>query len=412
MVEVEQEVTQILQDFYQNDANAALYQKYYSQLLEIINKYNKEIIPSHTLENSYTDEEKLDDLAARDNALALIEKELDNCKRALAKSCYVSMLADALDQLAKDVNKYHAEAILDEDGIAYEDTYGLFALLKAQIDALVDADADLSIADDAVSADAYISEFKAAYEAKLQALNEAVDEYKAMLDDAVLYTSLINDLKVSAPVQADNLFNDVFGKYAAYDYKNTLKSDLTIVKRKIGDVVIKRPSHTVTDEDGKETVVYDDFTSENLEAAYYEAEAAINKQRVLTAQIERFLEYYTGASEGRFVDSDPETWWGADPDVFEKNSPVELGLRAALKALEEVKLVMNKGEAEDGTKLYYTADEALHNAMDAAVLDAEGNVTTEGGALWTVLKNTVVDEPNETNFLVALNRLLGYASRP
>ena len=73
---------------------------------------------------------------------------------------------------------------------------------------------------------------------------------------------------------------------------------------------------------------------------------------------------------------------------------------------------MNKGEAEDGTKLYYTADEALHNAMDAAVLDAEGNVTTEGGALWTVLKNTVVDEPNETNFLVALNRLLGYASRP
>ena len=351
------------------------------------------------------------------------------------------MLADALDQLAKDVNKYHAEAILDEDGVAYEDTYGLFALLKAQIDALVDTDANLSIADDVVSADAYISEFKAAYEAKLQALNEAVDAYKAMLDDAIMYTSLINDLKVSAPVQADNLFNDVFGSYAAYDYKNILKSDLTVVKRKIGDVVIKRPSHIETDAEGKETVVYDDFTPANLEAAYNEAEAAItklftdyndnltnyvaemeaykqaiskleDKKRVLTAQIERFLEYYTGASEGRFVDTNPETWWGADPDVFEKNSPVELGLRAALKALEEVKLVMNKGEAEDGTKLYYTADEALHNAMDAAVLDAEGNVTTEGGALWTVLKNTVVDEPNETNFLVALNRLLGYASRP
>ncbi len=440
MVEVDQHVTQILQDFYQNDANAALYQKYYVQLLEIVNKYHNEIIPSHTLENSYIDADKADDLAAYNNAIALIEKEYDNCKRDLAKSCYISMLADALDKLAKDVNKYHAETILDEDGVAYEDTYELFALLKAQIDALIDTDANLSIADDVVSADAYISEFKAAYEAKLQALNEAVDAYKTMLDDAIMYTSLINDLKVSAPVQADNLFNDVFGSYAAYDYKNTLKSDLTVVKRKIGDVVIKRPSHIETDAEGKETVVYDDFTSENLEAAYNEAETAINKlftdysnnltnyvaemeaykqaiskledkKRVLTAQIERFLQYYTGASEGRFVDSDPETWWGADPDVFEKNSPVELGLRAALKALEEVKLVMNKGVAEDGTKLYYTADEALHNAMDAAVLDAEGNVTTEGGALWTVLKNTVVDEPNETNFLVALNRLLGYASR-
>lgn len=465
MVTTEQAVNSILVNNYRNGVGADLFAEYYPMLVQIVNDFNSNIIPSRTLENSYdpADVNKENDATAFANAIAAIEKDLDDAMRKLADTCFGAKLVDKMEELADDVDTYHAAAIA-----GVEDTYDFFQVIKSQIDVIVTGDAILDDSSITTTTTAYIDEYSALYNAKVAELEAAVADYETLITAAVAATEAVNDAKTDAIDASQALYDAAVEDLGDYDYKVILSNNLNALKRNVGDVEMVRPFHmeTVPDTDPVERVeVYDPIDATNLAAARDTALAAIEALKTAYAdsladyvvemeaykakcielegrkasiiqRIESYLGAYDGVGGGRLVDDNADIYWSEYTNVFEKNSAIYNGLLNAIEAVKNVKLVMAKteeqihaeavaaGVADSAIDPYFTADEAFANATARAtyVRDTSGNwavkvengVALVGGTIWKALSDNIVDEINAegktsvgtTNFMWTLNRFL------
>lgn len=445
-VRAEQSVNTIFNDYYTKGDHADAFHAYWEDLLKIVSNYQLNIIPGETFAK-YSNNGLVSDEDAYNAALEAIKTDVDQAMRDLAKKVYMLKLIDTMIALQADVDAYQVKAV---EGTT--DLFKLFDAIKEQIDAIVDGDAILDDSDVEVGAttSAYLDEIKALYDAKLVELDTAVEAYKTLIDAAVKYTKDIVAEKDAAIADAQKLYNATVEKYTELDYQKRLVNDFNKVKRNIGDVVIVRPFHVEVEND-QEVKVYDVLTLENVTAAYTTASDAVKgylknytdelnaykalmdqyKQRLadlenakesLIAKIESYLELFDPDSvdgTGCYVDFDAESCWTVQQNVFEKNSPIYFGMLDAIEAIKEVQLVMRKSDeliaaeqaaaGEDAViNPYYTPDEAYAYAVKKATFNRDRvTVSEEGGALWAVLRDCIVDETGRSSFLYFLNQSIG-----